>query len=705
MATYSSNNVIYNRIQRTACHSDLERNTQGSDTSFTDYTPLDVLDLSTRTYNCLRRAGIHTVLNLASLTDEEILNIRQVGIKTLAEIREKLDTYLDEHPMPEQEPPLSEKAMLSEHEVSSSDVDASPSDGQVPVPEDTPIDVLGLSTRAHHALTRGGINTVRQLAQMSSRQIRGIYSIGKKSLTEIEEKLDNYLAEHSLQIDKPVESDSPTPLIDPELQKRAGCAPLDDISIERLGLLGTRQTHLHQADITSIGELTRQTTDIFDKFALLKGRLERYLTWLVEQDETTWADEVAGRGISPLYRVELCETSLDDLISTWLLSSDDIDERDRHVIRWRYGLYGERLTLEEVGNRLGVSRERARQLEKQALNHLDFPQHRAIIRPLMTLLVYLLERAGGLMNEEQIETALKRELVIGDIDPIGVAYLAFEINNDVKWLCGAKAWGVKSIPLKEIGGIQMRLAKILEEEHAPLPTEKVIARFKATRFYRNRQEELEDDFIQACLRVHPEISIDREGQCGLERWDRHRTDEIILALREIGEPVHYTEIAEKTNALLEPEMQTTAHNIHAHMLRMPDIFVRVGHGVYGLAEWGLHDDGSVANAAHRVLSEAGKPLHYDIVAGRVLETWCVNPASVYAALQSDNRFISIGPGVYWLREKIAEGCDDGEADFGDLFGERLEEWQEELNLEENGLDYDTHAEADAIRQMGMDFFK
>ena len=367
MATYSSNNVIYNRIQRTACNSDLERNTQGSYTSFTDYTPLDVLDLSTRTYNCLRRAGIHTVLNLASLTDEEILNIRQVGIKTLAEIREKLDTYLDEHPMPEQEPPLSEKAMLSEHEVSSGDVDASPSDGQVPVPEDTPIDVLGLSMRPHHALTRGGINTIGQLVQMSSRQIRGIYSIGKKSLVEIEEKLDNYLAEHSLHIDTPVESDPPTSLIESALRKRAECAPLDGISIERLGLSESDiRNYLYQVDVDSIGELMRRATDALGKAALLKERLERYLTWLVEQDETTWADEVAGRGISSLYWMELSETSLDDLISVWLSSSDNIDDRDRHVIRWRYGLDEERLTLEEVGNRLGVSRERARQLEKQA---------------------------------------------------------------------------------------------------------------------------------------------------------------------------------------------------------------------------------------------------------------------------------------------------------------------------------------------------
>jgi RNA polymerase sigma factor (sigma-70 family) len=45
-----------------------------------------------------------------------------------------------------------------------------------------------------------------------------------------------------------------------------------------------------------------------------------------------------------------------------------LPERDRKVIEWRYGLDGEEpRTLAQVGERLGVSRERVRQIEKQAL--------------------------------------------------------------------------------------------------------------------------------------------------------------------------------------------------------------------------------------------------------------------------------------------------------------------------------------------------
>jgi RNA polymerase primary sigma factor len=53
---------------------------------------------------------------------------------------------------------------------------------------------------------------------------------------------------------------------------------------------------------------------------------------------------------------------------------DALPERERQVIELRYGLSGlEPLTLEEVGRTFGVTRERTRQLEAEALRHLRSP--------------------------------------------------------------------------------------------------------------------------------------------------------------------------------------------------------------------------------------------------------------------------------------------------------------------------------------------
>ncbi|HEX5056009.1 MAG TPA: RNA polymerase sigma factor RpoS [Gammaproteobacteria bacterium] len=59
---------------------------------------------------------------------------------------------------------------------------------------------------------------------------------------------------------------------------------------------------------------------------------------------------------------------INEHIEDWLL---ELDEKQREVVVRRFGLHGhERCTLEEVGNELGVTRERARQIQMEALRRL-----------------------------------------------------------------------------------------------------------------------------------------------------------------------------------------------------------------------------------------------------------------------------------------------------------------------------------------------
>lgn len=61
---------------------------------------IDDLDFSNRTYNCLKRQGIETLEELAGYTEEELMNIRNFGSKSLDEVKEKLKEYnMDLRPM------------------------------------------------------------------------------------------------------------------------------------------------------------------------------------------------------------------------------------------------------------------------------------------------------------------------------------------------------------------------------------------------------------------------------------------------------------------------------------------------------------------------------------------------------------------------------------------------------------------------------
>ena len=48
------------------------------------------MDLSVRSYNCLKRAGIHTVEDLTKKSEDDMLKVRNLGRKSLEEVQQKL---------------------------------------------------------------------------------------------------------------------------------------------------------------------------------------------------------------------------------------------------------------------------------------------------------------------------------------------------------------------------------------------------------------------------------------------------------------------------------------------------------------------------------------------------------------------------------------------------------------------------------------
>jgi DNA-directed RNA polymerase subunit alpha len=55
-----------------------------------DERPVEELELTVRSYNCLKREGVDTIGQLATMTEEELMGIRNLGMKSVDEIRSKL---------------------------------------------------------------------------------------------------------------------------------------------------------------------------------------------------------------------------------------------------------------------------------------------------------------------------------------------------------------------------------------------------------------------------------------------------------------------------------------------------------------------------------------------------------------------------------------------------------------------------------------
>lgn len=55
--------------------------------------PIDVLELSVRAENCLHRANVLTIKALCSMTEGELTRLRNMGAKTIKEVKTKLSAF------------------------------------------------------------------------------------------------------------------------------------------------------------------------------------------------------------------------------------------------------------------------------------------------------------------------------------------------------------------------------------------------------------------------------------------------------------------------------------------------------------------------------------------------------------------------------------------------------------------------------------
>lgn len=53
-------------------------------------TSIEDLEFSVRSYNCLKRAGIHTVADIVNKSEQDMIKVRNLGKKSLDEVMNKI---------------------------------------------------------------------------------------------------------------------------------------------------------------------------------------------------------------------------------------------------------------------------------------------------------------------------------------------------------------------------------------------------------------------------------------------------------------------------------------------------------------------------------------------------------------------------------------------------------------------------------------
>ncbi|MBU7456048.1 DNA-directed RNA polymerase subunit alpha [Leuconostoc fallax] len=81
---------LFTDISSVAAETEVMVDVEQTVSSVQDSAPIEDLDLSVRSYNCLKRAGINTISELTDRSEADMMKVRNLGRKSLDEIQEKL---------------------------------------------------------------------------------------------------------------------------------------------------------------------------------------------------------------------------------------------------------------------------------------------------------------------------------------------------------------------------------------------------------------------------------------------------------------------------------------------------------------------------------------------------------------------------------------------------------------------------------------
>ncbi len=292
---------------------------------------------------------------------------------------------------------------------------------------------------------------------------------------------------------------------------------------------------------------------------------------------------------------------------------DVLPERGRQVLISRYGLGKDlsKMTLESIGDKYGITRERVRQIENASIANIrkssEFKSEVKVFEELKTLFVAL----GGIVAEEDFlnhittkDKALQNQihflLVIGD------PFRKLREDNDFK-----HRWHVDESHARKIEEALKKLFKSLDDNEL-LPEAEIISSF--LEHLKDVAEEYKnDEVLKRWLSLSKKISRNPLGEWGVSHSKNVSVkgirDYAYLTIRRHGSPIHFKEVAKTIERLFKKKAHVaTTHN----ELIKDKRFVLVGRGLYALSEWG-YLNGVVKDVIAKVLEKHGALTKEEII--------------------------------------------------------------------------------------------
>jgi hypothetical protein len=292
-----------------------------------------------------------------------------------------------------------------------------------------------------------------------------------------------------------------------------------------------------------------------------------------------------------------------------------LQDRASDIILNRFGLTadGTKKTLEEIGKKYNITRERVRQIEDAALHSIKksaaYKEEQAVFEEIKQLI----KKLGSIIAEHELLPYISKDktiqnhihffLTLGDI---------FKKHREdehfhARWSVDDEVGNIVHDSLKKL------YASLSDEDL--VPETEIIKKF--LEHLKDLAEEYKDkEMAKRWLSLSKTIAKNPLGEWGKAGSPNIRTrgvrDYAYLVMRRHGSPMHFKEVADAISKTFNKKIHyATCHN---ELIKDPR-FVLVGRGMYALAEWG-YKAGTAREVICDILKREG-PLSKDEVIAKV----------------------------------------------------------------------------------------
>ena len=320
-------------------------------------------------------------------------------------------------------------------------------------------------------------------------------------------------------------------------------------------------------------------------------------------------------------------------------------DREKEIISRRFGLTGNKETLEQIGEMLSITRERVRQLEKAILIRLQISAEENEIPELAAaekILIRNLTEMGRVARLDVLADKIYGK-VTSTSERTGIYFIAtfsknlsiVEENDKYHATIGISEYGDS----KKIRDRVDEIVKLIKENKKPMTLDELDSKLN----YEH------PDHIKAIASISKLLAT-LNGVWGLSKWaavnPKNIRDKIFVILETKKEPMHFSDIAKEIKESNFKRKNVTVQAIHNELIKDAR-FILIGRGIYALSSWG-YKKGTISDIIKSILEGSKEPLSREEIVKQVLKVRKVKETTILLNLQNKKLFKKIDKNSYTL---------------------------------------------------------